>query len=239
VATITEERKEEVSPARAAEMRTAVCRFLLRFDEQLDRLIGKPYSVAPYWAFLLELYLAEAEGKPTFQSCLSAGEASSNAHRRSARLAEMGVIRREADPTDHRRMNLRLTLMMKRALDKVFDTTFGPDVANADVDPASIEPRFGSSMMPRFTSSWIPHMGVVRGKVKSGGRIALPADIRHSLGLQNGDTVLFELEGDEVRLRSARTALRRVQKRLRSFAPADRLVSDELIAEQRIEALRA
>jgi len=81
-------------------------------------------------------------------------------------------------------------------------------------------------------------MAILRGKVIAGGRVALPADFRRSLGLQNGDTVLFELNGDEVRIRPARSALRRVQERLRAFAPSDGLVSDELIAERRAEAAR-
>lgn len=81
-------------------------------------------------------------------------------------------------------------------------------------------------------------MNVVRGKVIAGGRVALPADIRRALGLQNGDTVLFEMQGDEVRIRPARSALRRVQERLRTFAPKDGLVSDELIADRRAEASR-
>ncbi|RJG52983.1 AbrB/MazE/SpoVT family DNA-binding domain-containing protein [Sphingobium terrigena] len=81
-------------------------------------------------------------------------------------------------------------------------------------------------------------MTILRGKVIAGGRIALPADIRRSLGLQNGDTVLFEVNGDEVRIRPARSALRRVQERLRAFAPKEGLVSEELIAERRAEAAR-
>ena len=81
-------------------------------------------------------------------------------------------------------------------------------------------------------------MNIARGKVIAGGRIALPADIRRSLGLQNGDTVLFELQGDEVRIRPARSALRRIQERLRDFAPREGLVSEELIAERRAEAAR-
>ncbi|PNU03817.1 AbrB family transcriptional regulator [Novosphingobium guangzhouense] len=82
-------------------------------------------------------------------------------------------------------------------------------------------------------------MTIVRGKVIAGGRIALPAEMRRALGLENGDTVLFELQGDEVRIRPAKSALRRVQERLRSFAPNDGLVSQEFIAERRAEAARA
>ena len=248
VTTITEHDQEEDDPARVMEMRKAVCRFLIRLDKQMDRLVGKPYSAPPYWAFLLELYLAEAEDMPTFQSCLSAGEPASNAHRRSARLAEMGVIDREADPADHRRVVLRLTPMMKRALDRVLDATFAAPAAMPGARPGSVESYLKDDSIHEArmqyhltdgTNERISDMAVVRGKVIAGGRIALPADIRRSLGLQNGDTVLFEVAGDEVRIRSARTALRRVQERLRTFAPREGLVSDELMVERRAEATRA
>ena len=78
-------------------------------------------------------------------------------------------------------------------------------------------------------------MGAIRGKVIAGGRVALPADIRRTLGLQNGDAVYFELDGDGVKIRPAHAALRRIQDRLQAFAPKKGLVSDELIAERRAE----
>lgn len=77
-----------------------------------------------------------------------------------------------------------------------------------------------------------------RGKVIAGGRIALPADIRRALGLENGDTVLFEVDGDGVRIRPAKLALRRIQDRLQAFAPEPGIVSDELIADRRAEGRR-
>jgi AbrB family looped-hinge helix DNA binding protein len=42
------------------------------------------------------------------------------------------------------------------------------------------------------------HMAVA--KVGSRGRIALPREVREHLGLGEGDTVLFLLDGDQVRL---------------------------------------
>lgn len=64
----------------------------------------------------------------------------------------------------------------------------------------------------------------------------LPAAFRKSLGLAKGDTVLMELHGEEVRLRPARSALRRLQEKLRDFAPESGSVADELIADRRLEA---
>ena len=79
-------------------------------------------------------------------------------------------------------------------------------------------------------------MGVVKGKVIAGGRIALPADVRRAMGIAEGDTVYFDLDGDELRVRSSRSSLRRIQDRLRAYRPEAGNLSDELIAERRAEA---
>jgi AbrB family looped-hinge helix DNA binding protein len=81
-------------------------------------------------------------------------------------------------------------------------------------------------------------MAAVRGKVVEGGRIIVPAAFRKSMGLSRGDTVFMELHGDELRIRPARSALRRIQAKLRAFAPSEGYVSDELITERRAEADR-
>ena len=81
-------------------------------------------------------------------------------------------------------------------------------------------------------------MAAVKGKVVEGGRIIVPAAFRQSLGLSKGDTVLMELHGDELRIRPARAALRRIQDKYSARGPADGLVSEELIAERRAEAER-
>lgn len=79
----------------------------------------------------------------------------------------------------------------------------------------------------------------VRAKVVEGGRLLVPAGIRRAMGLNKGDAVVMELHGDELRVRSAATALRELQDYLRPFAPADGAsVADELIAERRAEAKR-
>ena len=79
-------------------------------------------------------------------------------------------------------------------------------------------------------------MAAAKGKIVEGGRVILPAAFRKSLGLAKGDTVLMELHGEEVRLRPARSALRRLQEKLRDFAPESGSVADELIADRRLEA---
>ena len=81
-------------------------------------------------------------------------------------------------------------------------------------------------------------MSVVKGKIVEGGRVIVPVAFRESMGIMKGDTVFMELHGDELRIRPARSALRRIQAKLRAFAPAKGLVSDELISERHVEAER-
>ena len=77
---------------------------------------------------------------------------------------------------------------------------------------------------------------ILKGKVVEGGRIIVPATFREQLGLSKGDTVFMEVGDGELRVRPARSALRRLQAKLQKFGSDKILASDELIAERRAEA---
>jgi antitoxin PrlF len=79
-------------------------------------------------------------------------------------------------------------------------------------------------------------MNVQRGKLVSGGRLQLPAEMRKALSLGDGDTVLLEMVDGEIHVRPLRDAVSRVQARLREYIPADVSLSDELIADRRAES---
>ena len=79
-------------------------------------------------------------------------------------------------------------------------------------------------------------MNIQRGKLVSGGRLQLPADLRRALSLADGDTVLMQVVGGELHVRPLRGAVARVQARLRQFVPADVSLSDDLIADRRAAA---
>lgn len=82
-------------------------------------------------------------------------------------------------------------------------------------------------------------MNVQRGKIVSGGRLQLPADVRRQLGFEEGETVILQIENNELRVRSFRESVRRIQERFRHLRPTDgTLISDELIADRRKEAER-
>jgi len=228
-----------------AAFRTPACKALIELDKLLERWIGKKLSARPYWPLLLRLYLADAEGRTLFQSSLSIDSALANAHRRSARLAELGTVKREPARGDHRRVDLHLTPATREMIEKALDAAvvlYRAVSGQLLADPSTSTPLIPNGAIwyhsSHSTDNEIGPMNVLRGRIIAGGRVALPAEIRRALGLQNGDTVLFEMQGDEVRIRPARSALRRVQERLREFAPQEGLVSDELIAERRAEASR-
>ncbi len=75
-------------------------------------------------------------------------------------------------------------------------------------------------------------------KVDSNGRLFIPAEYRRELGLEPGDRVVVELEGDELRIVPHAEALRRVRELIARHVPKERSLADELIAERRAEAAR-
>jgi len=74
---------------------------------------------------------------------------------------------------------------------------------------------------------------VVQGKLVEGGRLIVPAAFRKEMGLAKGDVVIMEMHGDELRVRPAKSALKRLREKLRASLAEDVCVVDELIAERR------
>jgi bifunctional DNA-binding transcriptional regulator/antitoxin component of YhaV-PrlF toxin-antitoxin module len=70
------------------------------------------------------------------------------------------------------------------------------------------------------------------------GRLALPPAALEVLGVEPGDKVLLEIEGNDLRVRSLRAAVAEMQAFVRRFVPEDVSLVDELIAERRREAER-
>lgn len=81
-------------------------------------------------------------------------------------------------------------------------------------------------------------MNAQRGRLVSGGRLQLPSDVRRALGLADGDQVVMRVVDGELHVRPARDVLKRIQDKLRPYAPTEGRLSDELIAERRAEAAR-
>ncbi len=81
-------------------------------------------------------------------------------------------------------------------------------------------------------------MNEVRTKVAQGGRIVIPVEYRRALGVGVGDEVILRLDDGEMRLYTLDLAIKRSQELVRRYVPKSRSLSDELIAERRVEAAR-
>lgn len=77
-----------------------------------------------------------------------------------------------------------------------------------------------------------------RGKLVSGGRLQVPADVRRELQLGDGDTVTMRVVDGELRVRSTRGSMERIRAIMRQYVPEGVILSDELIADRRAEAAR-
>ena len=81
-------------------------------------------------------------------------------------------------------------------------------------------------------------MNIQRGKIVSGGRVQLPADVRRQLSLVEGDIVSIEVVNGEVHLRPMRESIKRMQERMKPYRIAGKSIVDELIADRRAAAAR-
>jgi hypothetical protein len=78
----------------------------------------------PAWDILLDLFIAHGEGKSVSVSsaCIGSGAPSTTGLRWLGVLADEGLVLRENDPADHRRVLVRLSPEAIAAMDRFFDT---------------------------------------------------------------------------------------------------------------------
>ena len=70
------------------------------------------------------------------------------------------------------------------------------------------------------------------------GRLVIPAPIREAVGLKPGDALEISLEEDGLRLRTQQQMIARAQAAVEAMFGPGRSLSEELIAERRIEFAR-
>lgn len=75
-------------------------------------------------------------------------------------------------------------------------------------------------------------------RIAEGGRIVIPARFRKLLGFRDGDPLILELDGDELRIFSVDQGIRRAQEIVNQRVPQGVSLVDELIADRRAEAAR-
>jgi AbrB family looped-hinge helix DNA binding protein len=79
---------------------------------------------------------------------------------------------------------------------------------------------------------------IIHAKLDSAGRLLVPAELRESLGLKPGGSVVLEVQDGVLRIVSQRQVMREAQAVLRRYVPAGVSLVDELIAERRREAAK-
>ena len=72
-------------------------------------------------------------------------------------------------------------------------------------------------------------------RVSEDGRLVIFAELCHKLNLNPGDSVVIDVTDEELRVRSMRAVVQRVQALVRRYIRADLNLSDELIHDRRSE----
>lgn len=78
-------------------------------------------------------------------------------------------------------------------------------------------------------------MNEIKTKLGDGGRLVIPSRYRKALDLKPGDDLVLVLEEGEIRVVTARQAIRQAQALVRRYVPKGRSLSEELIQERREE----
>jgi len=94
-----------------------------------DGIFGNPELFGePAWDILLDLYVADVGGKPVSVSsaCIGSAAPPTTGLRWLGVLAEQGLVLREHDPEDQRRVLVRLTDRGLAAMDEYFAAAAGP-----------------------------------------------------------------------------------------------------------------
>ena len=81
-------------------------------------------------------------------------------------------------------------------------------------------------------------MKFAKATLGSAGRVVLPAEVRDSLGLKEGDQVLFAISEETVEIYTYARHIARVQAAVRARMPKGSSLVDDLIRERRAEARR-
>lgn len=76
---------------------------------------------------------------------------------------------------------------------------------------------------------------MIRTKVSEGGRVVIPAEIRQLMSIQEGDTVLWEVQDGVATLTTRLAQLKQAQALVRQHVPAGVSLVDELLTDRRAQ----
>lgn len=102
----------------------ALARKTYALRRKREAIFGNPDLFGePAWDILLDLFIAQAEGKPVSVSsaCIGSAAPATTGLRWLGVLADEGLVVRENDAEDHRRVLVRLTQAGRAAMERFFD----------------------------------------------------------------------------------------------------------------------
>jgi hypothetical protein len=109
---------------RSAHAYLALARRAYGLRRKRETIFGNPDLFGePAWDILLDLYIAQSEGKPVSVSsaCIGSAAPATTGLRWLGVLADQGLVVRENDAEDHRRVLVRLTQAGRAAMERFFD----------------------------------------------------------------------------------------------------------------------
>lgn len=75
-------------------------------------------------------------------------------------------------------------------------------------------------------------------RVAEGGRIVIPVGVRERLDMKVGTELVLTVEDDHATLMNAKAARRKARERVRRYVSPNVSLSQELMAERKVEARR-
>lgn len=107
----------------AANRHLPLCRALIRQRQLVTDLVGSMLCANPVWDMLLDLYVADQEGRLPYIWPLSvAGRVPiSSAHRKIDVMVQHGLVVRVVDESDRRRVGIQLTAQFRERLELLFN----------------------------------------------------------------------------------------------------------------------
>ena len=115
---------ERPRPPRSANAYLVLARKAYALRRKRAAIFGNPDLFGePAWDILLDLFIAQGEGKPVSVSsaCIGSASPATTGLRWLGVLADEGLVVRENDLEDHRRVLVRLTRTGSAAMERFFD----------------------------------------------------------------------------------------------------------------------
>ncbi|WP_233996698.1 MarR family winged helix-turn-helix transcriptional regulator [Porphyrobacter sp. CACIAM 03H1] len=118
------EQPASVRSSRPGHSHLVLARKIYALRRKRASIFGNPDLFGePAWDILLDLYIAQGEGKQVSVSsaCIGSAAPATTGLRWLSVLADQGLVVRENDPEDHRRVLVRLTGAGLTAMDRFFE----------------------------------------------------------------------------------------------------------------------